>query len=222
MKSKKVTMLAAALVVAVVALAGVGYAATTYKATTVNINNEAGNAYVLATQGQYSASFNSTVDLYTYTEGSGSTISKKIFSLVGSNEVDTDLYGVPLGTTTITVNPKAEIATYKISALSNKALPEGWSYVMKYVSDNTVIQTGTITTGTPGSVSWTSDDTLTLNEGKTITVTLYIAGPAFGSFNPTVTPTGYSGLGSSNTYTGESTALYTAVAIAFTLDATTA
>jgi len=52
MKSKKVTMLAAALVVAVVAFAAVGYAAaTSYKATTENTENNADVAYITVTQG---------------------------------------------------------------------------------------------------------------------------------------------------------------------------
>jgi hypothetical protein len=51
MKSKKVTMLAAALVVAVVALAGVGYAATTYKATTSNSGNTMESTYITLAQG---------------------------------------------------------------------------------------------------------------------------------------------------------------------------
>ena len=52
MKSKKVTMLAAALVVAVVAFAGVGYAAVTqYKATTTNDANSASTTYITLTQG---------------------------------------------------------------------------------------------------------------------------------------------------------------------------
>ena len=49
MKSKKVTMLAAALVVAVVALAGVGYA-TQYTATTNNTENTAQAAYLIIEQ----------------------------------------------------------------------------------------------------------------------------------------------------------------------------
>ena len=50
MKSKKVTMLAAALVVAVVALAGVGYAATTYRAETTNDTNTLASTYLTVTQ----------------------------------------------------------------------------------------------------------------------------------------------------------------------------
>jgi hypothetical protein len=49
MKSKKVTMLAAALVVAVVAAAGIGFA-TTYTATTTNTENNAQSAYLLIEQ----------------------------------------------------------------------------------------------------------------------------------------------------------------------------
>ena len=49
MKSKKVTMLAAALVVAVVALAGVGYA-TSYKATTTNDGNDLETTYLVIKQ----------------------------------------------------------------------------------------------------------------------------------------------------------------------------
>ena len=51
MKSKKVTMLVAALVVAVVAAAGIGYAtATVYKAETTNANNSIDVTYIRLSQ----------------------------------------------------------------------------------------------------------------------------------------------------------------------------
>jgi len=80
MKSKKVTMLAAALVVAVVALAGVGYAAVTeYKATTTNTGNNLGYTYLKIEQtgaGAYndeffSAAYFNTVNTGTYSSTAG-------------------------------------------------------------------------------------------------------------------------------------------------------
>ncbi|MBQ3735527.1 MAG: hypothetical protein II855_01200 [Candidatus Methanomethylophilaceae archaeon] len=50
MKSKKVTMLVAALAVAVVALAGIGYATVAYTATTTNGNNTIDVTYVQLSQ----------------------------------------------------------------------------------------------------------------------------------------------------------------------------
>ncbi|MBO6084541.1 MAG: hypothetical protein J6O90_05630, partial [Candidatus Methanomethylophilaceae archaeon] len=50
MKSKKVTMLAAALVVAVVAAAGIGYAATSFTATTTNSGNGLDSTYIVMSQ----------------------------------------------------------------------------------------------------------------------------------------------------------------------------
>ena len=78
MKSKKVTMLAAALVVAVVALAGVGYAAVSnYNATTTNTNNSLDSTYLTATQGGEGAyTVNFLTNMYFDSENTALNVTK--------------------------------------------------------------------------------------------------------------------------------------------------
>lgn len=81
MKSKKVTMLAAALVVAVVAAAGIGYAAvTSYKATTENTNNALDSTYLTVTQsggeGAGAYTYNFLKNLYFDSENTAENVTK--------------------------------------------------------------------------------------------------------------------------------------------------
>lgn len=91
MKSKKVTMIAAAFVVAVVAFAAVGFA-TVYKAETTNSNNTAKSTYITVDQsgtGAYTAAgFINGV----YFDTTNTALSEYTYSLVTDHKVSSGAY----------------------------------------------------------------------------------------------------------------------------------
>ena len=105
MKSKKVTMLAAALVVAVVAVAGIGYAAT-FTAQTTNTDNGLDSTYIVMSQTSASTAYgeNMLKDVY--------------FSTVNTDANETEFLPVY----DVSVATVGETKTYTLNATTSATL----------------------------------------------------------------------------------------------------
>ena len=172
MKTNRKVMLGAALVVAIVALAGVGYATFTgpFKSVTVNDGNTVSPGYIRADQQNYTAMFTKDLELDTYTSST-----EKVYVLKNSTfEVATDVHGELLGEKQITINAVGITpASYKITAVSLSGTTNlgAWSYYLSVDGGNTFVDVSSIN-DTTGAVTIAN---------TTFTVQLYIAGPDFGN-----------------------------------------
>lgn len=134
MNTKKKTILAAAFVVAIIALAGVGYAAfsTSYKGTTTSATNDFDVDYVVISLDNpaYTAKTENLYVMYdTITNASGST-----FYWLGSSVIShTVTVTIPTADTAVTDDPD----TYRITATiaNSPAIPEGYGVQYKVGND---------------------------------------------------------------------------------------
>ena len=175
MKSKKVTMLAAALVVAVVALAGIGYAATSYTAKTTNTDNGLNSVYLTATQGgsgDYTNNFFTGVyfnseNTKSTTDSTSVTVYKpvcdwkvvtsgddKIYQPIGTNATDGTLAKVSnvLKLRIDSNNNAAETATVAVKATTGFTPVAGLTYTIILATPGTEAGTFKLV-GTPAALT---------------------------------------------------------------------
>ena len=194
MKSKKVTMLAAALVVAVVAAAGIGYAAVSnYTATTSNTNNTLDSTYITVNQGGtgtydsntfFKGLYFDTVNVsdgeFNYYPVCDYTISADDVPAAKTDMTDRHTgyakVSEDLQLTVVKANSKVESLSLTIEA-TNFTPVTGLSYTM-VIFDNATTPNYVAKTITTGN-TWTFNDTLSidagLNASAVYTVALYIS-----------------------------------------------
>ena len=224
MKSKKVTMLAAALVVAVVALAGVGYATTAYTAKTTNGNNTAQATYLIIEQvgGEGTAAYNGDwlTKVFFDTENTGSgtntfTLKKEYVNDNGSisktaSDPTMALISIPLKISVTKHNSGDTTLDLSIKTTDLKTTTQiaGLTYYIAVgtaaTDDNGVISmTGaTLLTGTVGadstvwngSVTGTATGAAAENETITFDLLMFIAGA------PTASPGEYAGFSATSSF----------------------
>ena len=200
MKSKKVTMIAAALVVAVVALAGIGYA-TTYKATTTNTDNSIASTYITLSQdgyGSYAGNFFDKVYFDTMTvKASGDSEATTTYTPVythvkntGANDTYTPVTGttvgdyalisLPLTITIAKTNSTQTLATMKVT-VTHFAKLSGLDYTMILgsIDDTTKVITATKTAvygGESGNTTdWTFENVSISDNSTSYKVFLFIS-----------------------------------------------
>ena len=190
MKSKKVTMLAAALVVAVVAAAGIGYATSpAFKATTSNGENVLQSTYIVMKQDGNGAYFDLFSAIYfdTVTSKASATAAEVTTYTPVCSYVEADgQFKAPTGTETATFalvskpltleitknNASSETATMEIEA-DNFTSVTGLKYTMVLVKDpgsSTAIPNtykAACTTATSGKAVWSIP--IALNSGDNST-----------------------------------------------------
>ena len=178
MKSKKVTMLAAALVVAVVAFAAVGYATTVYKAETQNGNNELDVTYVTLSQGGTAAyakgsfiqdAYFNTVsewdqetskEVITYTVTGDDTPNTGNKVTISIGETSEEAYIISNGNLTLSVkDTEGEDYTLKISTTEDMSAGNlKISYYFGLLkSDGTYIWCNAAGSSVEGKTTWTID-----------------------------------------------------------------
>lgn len=195
MKSKKVTMLVAALVVAVVAAAGIGYA-TTYTAKTTNSDNTLGSTYLTIEQGatgKYTENFLTKIYFDTETEKAAdaqtaTTTYTPVYEYDNTYTASTSgTYALISKVITITIGHKDNgqaSGTLIVEATEGFTKATGFTYDMVIKTGSSGVAGGTAgtftdadpDTGAKAKWTFTVDLPQAANETKVYSIALFVKG----------------------------------------------